>query len=59
MEPTGEARAEKNRVGEDQGGEGPGEGELDECIMHQVHTSFNKSHSENADTQHSMHKVRD
>ncbi len=36
---TGEVDGVKNRSGQ---WEGPGGGELNECIMHQVHTSVNK-----------------
>jgi hypothetical protein len=43
-----EGRAKKDRVGEaiagqgGTGGEGPGQGKFDRCIMHQVHTSYNR-----------------
>jgi hypothetical protein len=36
----GPARAGKNRAREGTGEEGSGEGKLDRCIMHQVHTSI-------------------
>ncbi len=34
-----------SRVGASMGGEGPGEGKLDGCIMHQGHTSNNNNNN--------------